>query len=53
MEVGVNTIYVLRLPSATQIGLEHEEKNPKYLFKKSLKKMIFFSCSMVFYLAKH
>ena len=30
MEDGVNTIYVLGLPSATQIGLEHEEKNPKH-----------------------
>ena len=26
-EFGVNTKYVLGLPGATQIGLEHEEKN--------------------------
>ena len=29
MEFGVNTKYVLGLPSATQIGLEYEEKKPK------------------------
>ena len=27
MEFGVNTKYVLGLPLATQIGLEHEETN--------------------------
>ena len=29
MEFGVNTRYVLWLPRATQIGLEHEEQTPK------------------------
>ena len=29
MEFGVNTKYVVGLPSATQIGLQHEEKKPK------------------------
>ena len=29
MEFGVNPKYVLGLPWATQIGLEHEEKKPK------------------------
>ena len=31
----------------------NEKRYDKYLLKKSLKKMIFFSCAMVFYLAKH
>ena len=31
MELGVNTKYDLKLPSATQIGLEHEEKNLRTL----------------------
>ena len=29
MEFGVNTKYVLGLPLATQIGLEHDKKKPK------------------------